>query len=134
MSEINIIEQVTTPEMPKVIDDEMLHVYVPFATYDVPGIASFSKDFFILTPDGKVMINPSKGLKGDKGDKGDTGPQGEAATIRVGDVITLPAGSDASIENAGTPYDATFTFKIPRGEVGLTPEIYVGTVTLVSAD
>ena len=129
MSEINIIEQVTTPEMPKVIDDEILHVYVPFATYDVPGIAAFSKDYFILTPDGKVMINPSKALKGDKGDQGDRGPAG---TIKVGNVSTGPAMSPAAVVNVGTDEHAIFNFTIPQGLTGRSSTIKIGAVDTVA--
>ena len=128
MSEINIIEQVTIPEMPKVLDDEILHVYVPFATYDVPGIAAFSKDYFILTPDGKVMINPSKGLKGDKGDEGDRGPAG---TIKIGLVGTAPAGSPATVKNVGTEENAVLDFTLPQGITGRSSTIRLGTIKTV---
>lgn len=64
------------------------------------------------------------GAKGDKGDKGDTGStgapgsQGPAATIAVGTVTTLPAGSSATVTNAGTSGTAVFNFGIPKGADG----------------
>jgi hypothetical protein len=45
---------------------------VPFASYDIPGIASFSDEYFIIGPDGKVRINPSVSLKGEPGEPGYT--------------------------------------------------------------
>jgi len=48
-------------------------------------------------------------LKGDKGD---------AATVAVGGVTTLPAGEDAAVSNAGTTHDAILQFAIPRGDTG----------------
>lgn len=47
-----------------------------------------------------------------------SGQPGAAATIRVGTVTTLPAGSDATVTNSGTPEDAIFDFGIPKGADG----------------
>ena len=55
---------------------------------------------------------------GNKGDKGDPGDPGESATITVGTVTTLAAGSQATVENVGTPQAARFNFGIPRGPKG----------------
>ena len=52
------------------------------------------------------------------GNKGDKGDPGEAATIQIGTVTTLPAGSSATVENVGTPSDARFNFGIPQGQKG----------------
>jgi hypothetical protein len=46
------------------------------------------------------------------------GPAGPAATIAVGTVTTLPAGSSATVENAGTESAAVFDFGIPQGAAG----------------
>ena len=43
---------------------------------------------------------------------------GEAATVEVGAVETLPAGSDATVENTGSASAAVLVFGIPRGEPG----------------
>ena len=48
------------------------------------------------------------------------GERGEAATIAVGDVETLPEGSNATVENTGNANDAVFKFGIPRGATGAT--------------
>ena len=49
---------------------------------------------------------------------GQPGPQGEAATIEVGTVTTLPAGSAATVTNVGTESAAVFDFGIPKGDKG----------------
>lgn len=41
--------------------------------------------------------------------------QGKSATIKVGEVTTLPAGSNATVTNVGTERDAIFDFGIPKG-------------------
>ena len=84
-------------------------------------------------PQGSIGPQGPQGEQGEKGEKGDTGaqgpegpqgatgPQGEpgdAATISVGTVTTLPAGSNATVTNAGTAQEAIFNFGIPRGEDG----------------
>lgn len=84
-------------------------------------------------PQGSTGPQGLQGEQGEKGEKGDTGaqgpegpqgatgPQGEpgdAATISVGTVTTLPAGSNATVTNAGTAREAIFNFGIPRGEDG----------------
>lgn len=59
--------------------------------------------------------------RGNTGVQGDTGPQGAAgaaATIAVGTVTTLTAGSSATVANAGTSAAAVFNFGIPRGADG----------------
>lgn len=47
-----------------------------------------------------------------------TGPQGDASTVTVGTITTLPAGSDATVTNSGTASAAILNFGIPRGEKG----------------
>ena len=70
--------------------------------------------------------NGAKGDKGDVGPQGETGPQGdkgdtgEAATIKVGNVTTGEAGSEAVITNVGTENVAVFDFVIPKGDKGET--------------
>ena len=48
-----------------------------------------------------------------KGDKGDFG------TVAIGQVITGPAGSQASVENVGTASSAVLNITIPRGDQGM---------------
>jgi hypothetical protein len=62
-----------------------------------------------------IIVN----IKGDKGDKGDTGTPGAAATIAVGSVTTLPAGSSATVTNTGSAGAASLAFGIPRGDTGV---------------
>ena len=56
-----------------------------------------------------------QGPTGATGATGATGPQGPAATIAVGTTTTLPAGSNATVTNSGTPSAAVFNFGIPKG-------------------
>ena len=64
------------------------------------------------------------GPKGDKGEKGDTGqtgpqgPKGDAATVAIGSTTTLPVGYNATVENAGSIYNAVLNFGIPQGPQG----------------
>ncbi len=70
--------------------------------------------------------------KGSKGDKGD------AATVAVGTVTTLPAGSQATVTNSGTTSAAVFDFGIPKGADGsgavLSVNGQVGNVVLGPSD
>lgn len=45
-------------------------------------------------------------------------PKGDAATVSVGTVETLPAGSSAYVTNSGTSSAAVFDFGIPQGQGG----------------
>ena len=49
---------------------------------------------------------------------GEKGDPGDAATVTVGTVTTLPAGSDATVTNSGTTSAAVFNFGIPQGQDG----------------
>jgi len=55
---------------------------------------------------------------GGGGGSGTQGPPGTAATIQVGTVMTLPAGSNATVMNVGTSSAARFNFGIPAGADG----------------
>lgn len=55
------------------------------------------------------------GPQGPQGETGATGPAGTSATIAVGTVTTLPAGSNATVTNSGTSSSAVFDFGIPQG-------------------
>lgn len=68
------------------------------------------------------------------GNKGDKGDPGEAATIQIGTVTTLPAGSQATVQNVGTEEDAIFNFGIPQGEKGDTGSDEWGTITGTLSD
>lgn len=84
-------------------------------------------------PQGEQGLQGVKGEKGDPGEpgaKGEQGEQGQPGTpgkdgtdgktpnIQIGTVETLPAGSQASVTNTGTPENPIFNFAIPRGVDG----------------
>ena len=62
-----------------------------------------------------------------------TGIPGQAATVTVGGTVTLPAGSQAKVENAGTSSEAILNFSIPRGTDGSAATISVGSVSTLQA-
>lgn len=55
------------------------------------------------------------------------------ASVAVGSVTTLPAGSDATVTNAGTTQEAVLNFGIPRGQDGTMASIVAGTNITVDA-
>lgn len=59
-----------------------------------------------------------RGNTGAQGEKGDTGADGAAASVQVGAVETLPAGSAATVTNSGTENAAVLNFGIPEGKQG----------------
>lgn len=61
------------------------------------------------------------------------GPRGERATMRVGEVETLAAGSAATVENVGDESDAVLNFGIPQGRTGTAATVQVGSVEMVDA-
>lgn len=52
------------------------------------------------------------------GPQGATGPTGAAATISIGTVNVVPAGSPATVTNSGSSGAAIFNFQIPIGPTG----------------
>ena len=87
----------------------------------------------IVNADNKIDATPQRayfklkqtgGPKGEKGDtgaqgpQGATGPQGASASVVVNSTTTLPAGSDATVENIGTPQNVKLNFGIPTGPQG----------------
>lgn len=52
------------------------------------------------------------------GPQGPQGDPGQAATIEVGTVATVPYGDPATVTNVGTATDAVFDFEIPEGPQG----------------
>lgn len=76
----------------------------------------------------KVIVNGVKGDKGDtgpqgekgdvgpqgpKGETGSTGPVGPAATVTIGTVTVLDAGSAPTVTNSGDEHNAVLDFGIP---------------------
>lgn len=60
----------------------------------------------------------SKGATGNPGKDGTDGTDGKAATVSVGQVTTLPAGSQATVTNSGDENAAVLNFGIPIGNTG----------------
>ncbi|WP_160115257.1 DNRLRE domain-containing protein [Bryocella elongata] len=52
------------------------------------------------------------------GGAGPTGPSGAAASVTLGSVTTLAAGSAATVTNSGTAQNAVLNFGIPQGAAG----------------
>ena len=112
---------------------ENVNVFIP--SVSSAGVLSWTNKAGLPNP-ASVNIKGVKGDKGDtgeqgvkgdkgdtgatgaKGDKGNTGAQGAPATIRIGTVTTGEPGTEASVTNSGTRYDAIFDFVIPRGYPG----------------
>lgn len=60
------------------------------------------------------------GERGSTGLQGPSGADGVSPTVRVGNVSTLPAGSQATVTNSGTTSNVVLNFGIPRGNDGST--------------
>lgn len=54
--EINIRQAVITPELPRVIDNEQINVYVPYASNGSPGIAGYNLAHFEIDSNAVVSI------------------------------------------------------------------------------
>lgn len=64
MSELNYIETPIVPDSPKVVPNEVLHVYVPKTGYRKLGLAKFNKDDFLIDSTGEVRLAEHVLLKG----------------------------------------------------------------------
>ena len=79
----------------------------------------------VSQPNSHVVVKNAGGLRGLTGETGPQGPQGvpgEAATVTAGTTTTLPAGSNATVQNVGSTSAAIFNFGIPKGDKGDTGE------------
>ena len=65
-----------------------------------------------------ISVGPLQGPQGPQGPTGAQGVQGPSGTLTIKSVVTLPAGSSASVVNEGTIENAEFVISIPRGETG----------------
>lgn len=61
----------------------------------------------------KVIVNGVKGDKGDTGPQGEKGDVGPAATVTIGTVTVLDAGSAPTVTNSGDEHNAVLDFCIP---------------------
>lgn len=79
-----------------------------------------------------LFIDPPKG---DKGETGQNGVNGISPTVSVGTVSTLPAGSQATVQNSGTSQNVILNFGIPKGDKGEdAPSKYIHFIHLMSVD
>lgn len=58
MAERNNVEYLMKPQTPKLTPDEVRYVYIPRASYNTPGLASFGSMHFVVSPEGNVVLNP----------------------------------------------------------------------------
>lgn len=72
----------------------------------------------IQGPQGPQGQTGATGPQGIQGQQGPQGEQGQSASITIGTVTTLPAGSQATVTNVGTSSAAIFNFGIPKGADG----------------
>lgn len=84
-------------------------------------------DGVVWTGTAWTNVGAIRGPKGDKGDNGAdgatgvdgaAGADGAAATVAIGTVTALPAGSTPTVTNSGTTNAAVFNFSIPAGADG----------------
>lgn len=73
-------------------------------------------------PEGPVGPQGKAGPQGEPGAAGKDGKDGVAATVTVGNVVTLEPGEEASVINSGTTSAAVLDFSIPRGADGTGPQ------------
>lgn len=74
----------------------------------------------------EAISNIPAGEQGEPGPKGDPGEPGAGATVRIGTVTTLEAGSEATVTNIGTDQNVVLDFGIPRGADGANGEAGTG--------
>ena len=67
---------------------------------------------------GPVGETGATGPRGLQGEQGPAGADGVSASISIGTVSTLPAGSPATVVNSGTETNAVLDFGIPQGIQG----------------
>lgn len=84
-----------------------------------------------------TRIGYIKGDTGAQGAQGLQGDPGEAATIEVGSVTTVPYGQTANVTNSGTESAAILDFQIPQGRPGEQvtdmQNLTIGAITTSSA-
>ena len=112
----------------KLNSDDLLDIssQVPIKTGIAQQVTNVSD---VLTgprgPKGDTGDTGPAGPRGPAGDTGPAGPAGSSATIAVGTVTTLPAGSNATVTNSGTSSSAVLDFGIPQGESGTVSYLVV---------
>ena len=102
-------------------ENVVLDFKIPRGNTGAPGAdGTPGKDFTYedFTSEQLEALRGPQGIQGVPGSDGAPGVDGKAATIRVGTVTTLPAGSDATVTNSGTENTAILNFGIPQGIQG----------------
>ena len=107
-----------------------IDVQVPFSDRGLPGKSAYelavengfagTESDWLASLKGVQGPQGIQGEKGEKGEPGAVGVDGKSATITIGTVTTLDAGSSATVENVGTNTDAIFNFGIPKGADGIS--------------
>lgn len=67
---------------------------------------------------GDQGLQGEQGEPGIQGEKGEQGEPGNAATITVGETVTVNPGEPAKVENIGNENAAVLKFSLPKGEKG----------------
>jgi hypothetical protein len=93
------------------------------ASYAVDDAVTFAGSTYLATA-ANVAVEPDQNASlwtvlAAAGSAGPAGSAGAAATVQVGTVSTGPAGSSASVVNAGTSSAAVLNFTIPQGAPGV---------------
>ena len=109
-----------------VADVEDLPESAPQSTIYNVGTEAPYELYMYDTADGWISLGYLEGPQGPQGPEGPAGADGApgtpgaAATIAVGSVSGLPAGSTPTVTNSGTSAAAVFNFGIPAGVTGAT--------------
>ena len=109
-----------------VADVEDLPESAPQSTIYNVGTEAPYELYMYDTADGWISLGYLEGPPGPEGPAGPAGADGApgtpgaAATIAVGSVSGLPAGSTPTVTNSGTSSAAVFNFGIPAGATGAT--------------
>ncbi len=86
---------------------------IEIVTEDEEIVKTSDSDIINLDACDRMII-----FSGQPGEDGPQGPIGPAGKVTVGTTTTLPAGSDATVVNRGTPEEAILDFGIPKGVDG----------------
>jgi len=74
-------------------------------------------------PQGEQGEQGEQGIRGETGPVGPQGQVGESPQFSIGDVQTLPEGTDVSVTMTGTALNPVLNFAIPRGDTGIQGEV-----------
>lgn len=56
--ERNVNMRIVNPMLPKILENEQINVYVPVASSEGSGVASFNDEQFVVDTDGTVELHP----------------------------------------------------------------------------